>query len=71
MSQAATTANSPIIGRPICGRCGSKMMLARISSDRRCGERRTFNCLECGLSLKIDARSADHETKTNRPPLER
>ena len=71
MPQAATTTSSPIIDQPICGRCGSKMMLARISSANQCGERRTFECLVCGLSLKIDARSANHETKTNRPPLER
>ena len=71
MPQAATTTNPPMIDRPICGRRGSKMMLARISSANQCGERRTFECLVCGLSLKLDAGSANHETKTNRPSLDR
>ena len=49
MQQVKFTPSMPGIERPVCPRCGTRMMLARISpvagTDH---DKRTFDCPECG-----------------------
>ena len=51
------TGRSDAIVRPICEKCGTRMMLARIEPDRPGRERRTFECPACDHSETTIAKS--------------
>ena len=50
------TGRSDAILRPICQKCGTRMMLARIEPDHPGYERRTFECSACDHSETIVAK---------------
>jgi hypothetical protein len=37
------------IERPRCGRCGTRMLLARITPQQNGSEQRMFECTKCGF----------------------
>jgi hypothetical protein len=41
------TAYTNAIVRPLCSKCGAKMMLSRIEPDSPGREKRTFECAAC------------------------
>ncbi len=51
--------NWPQIDRPICEKCGSKMWLARISSDGSDREKRTFECPACDIPIITEGVQAE------------
>jgi len=47
MQQTQTMPSLLGIGRPLCPRCGTRMMLARIEPDEPGHDLRTFECTDC------------------------
>ena len=56
------TSYSDAIARPICPKCGAKMMLARIEPDSPSHEKRMFECPACSHEI-----SEIIEFKSTRP----